>query len=145
MTESRALPVYTISTAAALLHVSVPTLRMYEREGLIIPYKKSSKQRRYSQNDIDRLRWIRAAINHDKISIEGIKRMMSLIPCWSIMNCSEKDREHCTAFGGSAMPCWTYNHLQNICADGECRTCPVYTGFSGVGRMKEHMQILTIQ
>ena len=32
-------PVYTISTAARLLGISIPTLRMYENEGLIIPFK----------------------------------------------------------------------------------------------------------
>jgi predicted site-specific integrase-resolvase len=38
-------PVFSISTAAKLLDVSVHTLRMYEREGLIIPFKKDSSQR----------------------------------------------------------------------------------------------------
>ena len=33
-------PVFPISTAAKLLKISVHTLRMYEREGLIIPFKK---------------------------------------------------------------------------------------------------------
>ena len=41
-------PKYTISSAATLLGISVHTLRMYEREGLIIPFKKESGQRLYS-------------------------------------------------------------------------------------------------
>jgi MerR family transcriptional regulator/heat shock protein HspR len=37
-------PIFPISTAAKLLNISVHTLRMYEREGLFIPYKKDSNQ-----------------------------------------------------------------------------------------------------
>jgi MerR family transcriptional regulator, heat shock protein HspR len=144
MPESKDRPVYTISTAAELLGVSVHTLRMYEREGLIIPFRKESRQRRYSQNDIERLRCVRTAITRDKISIEGIKRLLSLIPCWSIVNCSKKDRTHCAAFDGSALPCWSYNHLQNNCAEGECRACPVYAGFSACSPIKEHIKHATM-
>ncbi|MFH2031950.1 MAG: MerR family DNA-binding transcriptional regulator [Bacteroidota bacterium] len=38
-------PKYTISSAANLLGISVHTMRMYEKEGLIIPFKKESNQR----------------------------------------------------------------------------------------------------
>ena len=137
-------PIYTISAAADVLGVSVHTLRMYEREGLVIPFKKESGQRRYSARDIERLQCVRMAIKRDKISIEGIKRMLSLIPCWSILNCSEQDRQRCSAFGGSAQPCWTYNHLHNVCAGSECRTCPVYTEFSGCGQIKEQLKSITL-
>lgn len=38
-------PIYSISTAARLLKISVHTLRMYEREGLFIPHKNTCKER----------------------------------------------------------------------------------------------------
>jgi hypothetical protein len=34
-------PLFPIRTAAKLLNISVHTLRMYEKEGLIIPFKKN--------------------------------------------------------------------------------------------------------
>ena len=51
-------PKYTISTAARIAGISVHTLRKYEREGLIIPFKKDSNQRLYSDQDLDRIRCI---------------------------------------------------------------------------------------
>lgn len=89
---------YTIGEAADILGVSIPTIRMYEREGLIIPHRKHSKHRRFSQNDVERIRCIRTMINHDKVSIAGIRRLLSLIPCWKILNCSPDERESCAAF-----------------------------------------------
>jgi len=81
MTKDQNKPLFTISTAADPLGISLHTLRMYEREGLIIPHKKKSGQRLYSRYDIERIECIRAAINVDKISISGIKCILSLVSC----------------------------------------------------------------
>lgn len=88
------LPIYPISVAAQLLNISVHTLRMYEREGLIIPHKKKSNQRLYSKVDLERIQCIRKAINESKISINGIKTIYSLIPCWELVKCSEEDKKN---------------------------------------------------
>ena len=85
-------PVFSIGTAAKLAGCSVHTLRMYEREGLIIPFKKASKQRLYSQVDLERIECIRTSIKEKKMTVEGIKKVLSLIPCWAIVKC-QKDRE----------------------------------------------------
>ena len=61
-------PKYTISMAAKLSGISIHTLRMYEREGLIIPFKKDSNQRLYTDRDIERIACIRKTINEDKIN-----------------------------------------------------------------------------
>ncbi len=45
-------PIYPIRTAAKLLNISVHTLRMYEKENLILPFKKSTSHRLYSRNPI---------------------------------------------------------------------------------------------
>ena len=103
-------PKYTISSAANLLHISVHTMRMYEREGLIIPFKKESGQRLYSDNDIERVKCIRHSIKEEKLNLQGIRRMLSLIPCWAIVDCSASDRENCNAYNSSSKPCWMINH-----------------------------------
>jgi MerR family transcriptional regulator/heat shock protein HspR len=135
-------PLYTISTAAKLLGISVQTLRMYEKEGLIIPFKKTSNQRLYSDEDVERIRCIRKTINEDKISINGIKTILSLIPCWKITNCSE-DGEACQAFSEHRNPCWTLQKKNNFCLDVECRECEVYRNFGNCGMIKTKIRDLT--
>ncbi len=130
-------PVFPISAAAQLLKISVHTLRMYEREGLIIPFKKESSHRLYSQTDLKRIECIRRAINEMKISINGIKTMYSLIPCWDIMKCSEEDRTNCKSYNEHSKPCWSYAHENNVCEEKKCRDCDVYNKFSQCGEIKE--------
>ncbi|MHB8907169.1 MAG: MerR family transcriptional regulator [Melioribacteraceae bacterium] len=129
-------PIFTISAAAQLLKISVHTLRMYEREGLFIPYKKKSNQRLFSKADIERIQCIRNAINESKISINGIKAIYSLIPCWDIVKCSEEERKNCGAFNGEHNPCWTYDH-KNVCKERDCRSCEVYSKYSECCMIKE--------
>ncbi len=136
-------PKYKISETAKILGISIHTLRMYEREGLIIPYKKSTNQRLYSDKDIERLKCIRNAINVEKISIEGIKRIFSLIPCWAVTNCSVNDIKNCSAITSSINPCWTLEHKNNICADRDCRECDVYNLFNNCETIKSKLVDLT--
>lgn len=115
-----------IGEVAELLGVSVATLRLYEREGLIIPIRKDSGHRLFSASDIRRLRCVRATINDLKISIEGMKRMLALIPCWSVLNCPEDLRETCPAFTATDTPCWMVNDKVWDCRTADCRQCVVY-------------------
>ena len=134
------IPLYPIRTAAKKLNVSVHTLRMYEREGLIIPHKKESKHRLYSQSDINRLHCIRRLITDLKIGINGIKILYSLIPCWKIIGCSVYEKNNCEASKAESFPCWMYLHQNNICTARNCRECPVYLNYSECVSIK---QILT--
>ena len=129
-------PLFPIRTAAKLLNISVHTLRMYEREGLIIPFKKETNHRLYSQTDIERLNCIRKAINEYKISIAGIKTIYSFIPCWLIVNCSETDRKNCEAYTSHSNPCWSLKHKNNVCEKMECRECAVYKDYTECGDVK---------
>lgn len=130
-------PYLSIGTAARMLGISVFTIRMYEREGIFIPYKADSHQRRYSQADIDRLKCIRKAINEHKMNIEGIKHVQALIPCWQIIGCSEVDRAKCEAYKSPKAGCWTYQHTNNICATRDCRLCEVYRTATDCTQIKE--------
>ena len=133
-------PLFTISTAANLLGVSVQTLRLYEKEGLVLPFKKSSKHRLYSRADIERIECVRRAITEKKISINGILAMYSLIPCWDIVNCSEEDRNKCQAYAGHSKPCWSYPHPGTTCETLVCRDCDVYKNFADCEKIKESIK-----
>ena len=50
--------VYGISTAAELVGMGVQNLRLYEARGLLEPERTDGGTRRYSANDLDRLRRI---------------------------------------------------------------------------------------
>lgn len=138
----REIPLFPISTTARILDISVHTLRMYEKEGLIIPFKKKSSHRLYSRADIDRLVCIRKSINQSKISINGIKTLYSLIPCWEITNCSEADRENCESYTSHSHPCWTFKHIDNQCSELICRECAVYKNFTECGTIKGKLKEL---
>ena len=138
--DNQDVPLFPISVAARLLNISVHTLRMYEREGLIVPFKKESNHRLYTKADIERINCIRKTINENKISINGIKTIYSLIPCWEIINCSQKDRENCESYKSHSNPCWTFKHKNNVCAGLECRECKVYINYAECGALKEKIK-----
>jgi MerR family transcriptional regulator, heat shock protein HspR len=136
MDDNYDTPLYPISVAAKILNISVHTLRMYEREGLIIPFKKESSHRLYSQFDIDRLKCIRKAISELKLSINGIKAIYSLTPCWKIVGCSNNDQMICEAYNSHSKPCWVYQHNYDSCKNRECRQCTVYKDFADCHSIK---------
>ena len=133
-------PIYPIRTAAKLLNISVHTLRMYEKENLIIPFKKSSSHRLYSDSDIERIKCIRSAINESKISINGIKTIYSMMPCWEVIECSKMDRSSCSAFLLHGGPCWSVKGEETICATKDCRNCSVYQDFGECESIKKFIR-----
>ncbi len=71
-------PVFVISVAAELADMHPQTLRSYEREGLIQPARTSGNTRRYSQRDIDRLRFIRHLTQDEGLNLAGVRVVLDL-------------------------------------------------------------------
>ncbi|MBA2337413.1 MAG: helix-turn-helix transcriptional regulator [Acidimicrobiia bacterium] len=69
--------VYIISVAAELAGVHPQTLRIYERRGLIAPYRTPGGTRRYSEADLQRLRLIHQ-LTADGVNLEGVRRILAL-------------------------------------------------------------------
>ena len=124
--QDKNTPELTIGSVAKTLGISAESIRLYERKGLILITKTEGNQRLFSQSDVERLECIRTAINEHKISIEGIRRIQSLVPCWEYIRCPAEQRDSCPAYHRPEAGCWTYKHKQNDCADRECRNCQVY-------------------
>lgn len=122
--------VYTIGIAAARMGVSPETLRLYERKGLLIPYRTETARRLYSQKDLEWIACIRRQIREQKLNIAGIRRLLALIPCWEIKQCTATEQEQCPASRTSDQPCWNLEETDDRNAKDECRTCNVY--FSAV-------------
>ena len=66
-----------ISVAAELAGMHPQTLRIYERRGLVFPARTQGGNRRYSDEDIERLRRI-SELTAEGINLEGIRRVMRL-------------------------------------------------------------------
>lgn len=69
--------VFAISVAADLAGLHPQTLRIYEREGLIQPGRSEGGTRRYSGDDVERLRLI-GALTASGLNIAGVKRVLAL-------------------------------------------------------------------
>lgn len=70
--------VYVISVAAELGGVHPQTLRMYERKGLLTPQRTSGNTRRYSAEDIQRLRRIQELTQGAGVNLSGARLILRL-------------------------------------------------------------------
>jgi len=124
--EKKEMPLYTIGVVSELLGTTNQTLRLYEKRGLIKPFRKN-KNRFYSENDIKWLFCIRELIHKKKISIEGIKKLLNYAPCWEITSCKDKSNNTCLAYKERNKPCWELNKM--ICIHNSnkgCKDCVVF-------------------
>ncbi len=69
--------VYGISVAAELSGVPAQSLRLYERNGLLTPARSDGGTRRYSADDLARLRRISVLVESG-INLAGIARILEL-------------------------------------------------------------------
>jgi MerR family transcriptional regulator/heat shock protein HspR len=136
MMQKTGQTLYTIGEAADLIGVSVPTIRMYEREGLIIPLRKASRHRLFAEADLERIRSIRRTINMEKVSIAGIRRLMSLVPCWKVNGCTEESKAACPRFKTDGSPCWIVTGKTWQCKSDDCRSCGVYLRTADYAQLK---------
>lgn len=71
-------PLFVISVAAELSGMHPQTLRQYDRMGLVCPTRTQGKSRRYTVQDIAKLREIQR-LSTEGVSLEGIKRVLELV------------------------------------------------------------------
>jgi MerR family transcriptional regulator, heat shock protein HspR len=76
-TSERARGVYGISVAAELTGAGVQNLRVYERRGLVEPGRTEGGTRRYSEDDLDRVRRVLALLDAG-LNLAGIALVLDL-------------------------------------------------------------------
>ncbi|AYF77705.1 MerR family transcriptional regulator [Nocardia yunnanensis] len=69
--------VYAISVAAELAGIGIQTLRLYEQHGLITPARSAGGTRRYSGDDLTRMRRI-AALAEQGVNLAAIGHILEL-------------------------------------------------------------------
>jgi MerR family transcriptional regulator/heat shock protein HspR len=77
MAQDKDEAVYIISVAAELAGVHPQTLRIYERKGLIAPYRTPGGTRRYSDEDLARLSLIQE-LTSQGVNLEGVRMILRL-------------------------------------------------------------------
>lgn len=91
--------VYGISVAAELSGVPVQSLRLYERYGLLTPARSDGGTRRYSADDLVRLRRISALVD-EGVNLAGIARILNLEDHNAALSAANSDLRSKKARGG---------------------------------------------
>jgi DNA-binding transcriptional MerR regulator len=94
---NRDLGVYSISVAAELVGNGVQNLRLYEARGLLEPDRTAGGTRRYSADDLDRLRRISDLLKAG-LNLAGIGMVLDLETQNSQLQAEKEDQQwHTTA------------------------------------------------
>lgn len=72
------LPTYVISVAAEMAELHPQTLRAYERDGLLQPFRTPGGTRRYSPRDVERLRLIRRLTQDEGLNLAGVRLVLEM-------------------------------------------------------------------
>jgi MerR family transcriptional regulator/heat shock protein HspR len=79
MMDWESKPRYVISVAARMIGIEAHTLRYYERLGLVQPERSSGNIRLYSEEDVDRLRYIKALMSDCGVNLAGVEVVLKLM------------------------------------------------------------------
>lgn len=137
-------PIMGIGIVAKKLGVTTELLRVYEREGLIIPHKTKSGYRFYSEKDIEWIECFRNQITKNKMNIAGVRMLLALMPCWKLKSkCNIKDCQGCKAYKNSSVVCWTLTDQESkVCKKENCRECNVYRDACRAGKLENMYVVL---
>jgi len=79
MTDWESRPRFVISVAARMIGIEAHTLRYYERLGLVEPERSSGNIRLYSEEDIERLRYVKALMSDCGVNLAGVEVALRLM------------------------------------------------------------------
>ena len=69
---------YTISVVAEMYNIHPQTLRLYEREGLIKPYRSKGRTRYYTEEDLKRLELVLTLSREMGVNLAGIEIIIKM-------------------------------------------------------------------
>ncbi|WP_407308464.1 MerR family transcriptional regulator [Desulfosporosinus sp. SB140] len=113
---------YTIGTVAELIEEHPETLRVWERNDLIHPDRKGY-QRRYSNNDVKRLQFIKYLIDKKGLNIAGVKHLISMYSCWYNRNCKGGAYQNSPISVNEAKACWKTKGTYCLVASDKAEMC----------------------
>ncbi|MGA9120566.1 MAG: MerR family transcriptional regulator [Bacteroidota bacterium] len=119
MTSTTGSATYSIGEAADVLGISIPTLRLYEYHGLIIPLRRLSGHRRYAMRELERVRRIREVIHSRQYTLESLRNHLATTTHEIHPDCTPDD-------GATEVPCWMHPSRDIQSRSTRCRDCEVY-------------------
>ena len=131
-------PTYSIGIAARKLGIAVPTLRLYEIEGLIAPIRTGTNRRLYSLNDLRIVETVQHLIRLHGLNFAGIRRLMAFLPCWKIRGCGPASYRACEVPRITDSPCWSSGIAEWRNCHEDCQSCPVYAKAFQIGELNIH-------
>jgi len=113
-----------IDAVAKHFKVSVDLLRLYEREGILIPLKSEKGTRYFTEADFLWIGTILRLVREARLNFAGIRHLLALLPCYEIRKCGYEQKETCPITKDATTPCWN----NRACCSNiqECYNCAVY-------------------
>lgn len=112
-----------IGVVARYFGVSVDLLRLYEREGILIPLKSPKGTRYFTRQDYPWIATVLRLVREARLNFAGIRHLLALLPCREIRGCNGT-KANCSLAAGAADPCWV--HKSCCTPNGDCYLCEVY-------------------
>ena len=113
-----------IGTVAKHFDISVDLLRLYEREGLLLPVKSTKGTRYFTARDFEWISTLLKLVRESGLNFAGIRYLLALLPCWNLNRCDDSKLGTCPNKMSAATPCWSG---ESCChSEQDCYNCAVY-------------------
>ena len=119
---------YSIGTVARLIGEHPETLRVWEKNGLIQPDRRSY-QRKYTNNDLKSLKFIKYLMDEKGLNIAGAKHITSMYSCWLKKSCRGGAQKNSPVPINESKLCWKIEGTYCMVVSDKsemCNTCEVY-------------------
>ena len=115
-----------IGAVARRFAVSVDLLRLYEREGLLIPIKSPRGTRYFTEADYPWIATILRLVRDTHLHLADIRRVLAALPCWQLRKCGFENKKGCPVISDQSLPCWENRATCPVICAQDCYFCPVY-------------------
>jgi MerR family transcriptional regulator, heat shock protein HspR len=115
-----------IGSVAQHFNISVDLLRLYEREGLLIPLKSRSGTRYFMEDDFPWIETILRLVRQARLNFAGIRHLLALYPCWQVRRCGFESKKNCPVISDASRPCWANRAICPVVCAQDCYFCQVY-------------------
>jgi len=113
-----------IGQVASDFDISLDLLRLYEREGLLIPLRSQYGTRYFTHNDYRWISMLLRLMREARMTCASLRRLLALVQCWEHRHCAPEKVASCPVASEQAGPCWSQCPE---CEDSAtCYVCPVY-------------------